>query len=330
MTDRAFADLHCDLLSYLRRVPAATPMDTGNIGCAIPFLRQGNVKLQVMAIYTAVEKGSTEHALTQCLAYRSLALFYNKVFFTARSYIPGDGLASNSGIGIIPAIENASGFCEEDEPLENGFKKLEEIIRLTGRILYIGLTHHGENRFGGGNNTKPGLKPDGERLLDYISGRKIAIDFAHTSDALAYDLLNYITKHSLDIPVIASHSNYRAVWNHVRNLPDDIAKEIIRRDGLIGVNFLRAFLNDNDPGALNDHIMHGLALGGEKAVCIGADYFYTGTHPDKSRIPFYFKEHEHAGCYPSIIDGLPASVSEETRNDIAYRNVMNFLSRIWG
>ncbi len=71
------------------------------------------------------------------------------------------------------------------------------------------MTHHGENRFGGGNSTGIGLKKDGEALLEYISEKKIAIDLSHTSDALAGDILNYIVKNKLGLSVLASHSNFR-------------------------------------------------------------------------------------------------------------------------
>ena len=230
---------------------------------------------------------------------------------------------------MIAAIENASGFCEEDEPLQDGFRKLEQIITNTGRILYIGLTHHGENRFGGGNATKVGLKDDGRALLDYISGRKIAIDFSHTSDPLAYDILEHISKYNLDIPIIASHSNYREIWDHPRNLPKDIALEIINKKGLIGINFLRAFLNTENPKAIYDHIFYGLDLGGAEAICFGADYFYTNNHPDQSRKPFYFKEHDNAACYPSILQELATMVSPEIVENIGHKNVTNFIRRLW-
>jgi len=66
---------------------------------------------------------------------------------------------------IVACIENASGICEEDELLENVFTRLEHIIEITGRVFYISFTHHGENRFGGGNNTSIGLKRDGKMIM---------------------------------------------------------------------------------------------------------------------------------------------------------------------
>jgi len=320
-------DLHCDLLAHMLSNP--NPFDTKSIGCSFPALAEGNVKLQVMAIYTATEKGSTTLALKQSEIFKSLLAKYPEHCTLVNNKETLNKMTTSPRVGMIAAIENASGFCEEDEPLEKGFERLEQIIANTGGILYIGFTHHPENRFGGGNKSTAGLKPDGEALLQYLNGKKIAVDFSHASDALAHDMLAYIDKHNLDIPILASHSNYRPIWNHVRNLPDDLATKLINRGALIGVNFLRAFVNNDYPDALYDHMKHGIKLGGINAVCFGADYYATGGHPDRSRVPFYFPDHEDATHYPSILDSIAKQVSPNAVEAIAYKNALRYLEKLW-
>jgi len=322
-------DIHCDLLSYLQDAPDPNLLKKDDIGCSFPSLEEGKVKLQVMAIYTSTEKGSTELALKQSLLFKNLLTKYNDRLTACKEVPVLSTISTSPKVWILAAIENASGFCEEDELLEGGFKKLENIIYNTERILYIGLTHNGENRFGGGNTTKIGLKEDGKALLDYINGKRIAVDLSHASDALAFDMLDYLSKFNLDIPVIASHSNFRKIFTHPRNLPDEIAMEIIKRKGLIGINFLRAFLNQENPNAMYDHILYGINMGGAHSICFGADYFYTDSHPDQSRKPFFFKEHESAGCYPSILKNLSGRVSSELLEGISNKNVIDFIGRIW-
>jgi membrane dipeptidase len=231
--------------------------------------------------------------------------------------------------GILAAIENASGLCEEDEPLERAFQRLERYRKLTGCLSYLSLTHHGENRFGGGNNSKAGLKNDGKVLMDYLDGREIAVDLSHTSTTLAYDILDYIDKKNLNIPVIASHSNFRAVYDHARNLPDEIAAEIILRRGLIGMNFLRAFVHPDDPKMLTQHIQYGFELGAKDTLCFGADFFHWKSHPDKSRIPFFFSEYEHAGKYQEILRALDGILNREEQKALAFLNAMNFIRHVW-
>jgi microsomal dipeptidase-like Zn-dependent dipeptidase len=233
-------------------------------------------------------------------------------------------------IGMVAAIENASGFCEEEEPLEDGFKKLEKIIENVERLLYISFTHHTGNRFGGGNMTDRGITRDGKMLLDYLHGRRIAIDLSHTSDALAFDILHHIDRERLDLSVIASHSNFRPVWEHNRNLPAELVQEIIHRKGLIGMNFLRAFLNTGDPEALLHHILYGFENGAEDVICFGADYFYNADFPDPERFPFYFKEYEQAGnSYAYLLSRLQEHLTTAQLEKLAYRNASRFVEQLW-
>ena len=322
-------DLHCDLLSYLLNVSGADPFSRADIGCSIPDLQRGNVKLQVMAIYAPTQPDSVEKGLKQSEIFRKIVDTHTDHFQAVESSSDFDQFSKSEKIGIVAAIENGSVFCAEGDSLDSGFEQLEKIISNAHRILCIGLTHHTENRFGGGNNSTLGLKNDGEELLKYISGRQIAIDFSHTSDALAHDILNCINKFGLDVPVMASHSNYRSIYVHNRNLPDEIAQEIINRKGVIGLNLLRAFLDNENPQTLYDHIAHGLSLGGKESICFGADYFYTFSHPDPSRIPFYHKNHENAGCYPQLLLDIEERFSKELAESISHQNVVRFVQRLW-
>ena len=322
-------DLHCDLLVYLTDVPGSFKENTEEIGCAIPALTQGNVKLQVMAIYCAAGASSTTYARLQADKFKELAGADNCLIPVASAADLQKAL-QGAGVGMVAAIENAAGFCEEDEPLEDGFKKLEKIIDTVGRVLYISFTHHTANRFGGGNNTTTGITRDGKMLLDYLHGRKIAVDLSHTSDALAFDMLTHIDQEKLDIPLIASHSNFRPVWDNNRNLPDELTQEIIHRKGLIGMNFLRHFLHTEKPDAILDHILYGFDNGAEDAICFGADYFYFADCPDLDSFPFYQPAYAHAGIsYAHILENLQARLSPAQLEKLTHRNAQQFIERLW-
>lgn len=319
-------DLHCDLLSYLTRSNSSI-YNTEDMGCAIPYLKEGNVKLQVMAIFAPTVEKSHEFGLQQSELFKRLNDEKNELYRFEKKHL--ENLRSNENIGMLASVESGSAFCDENIPLKQGFENLERIIENVGSIMYISFTHHAENRFGGGNFSTAGLKNDGKALIDYLHKRNIAIDFSHTSDALAYDILNYISKENISVPIIASHSNYRPVYDHKRNLPDDVATEIIHQKGLIGLNFVRAFVNPEKVNSLQEHVAHGLELGGENTICYGADYFYTKSHPDKSRIPFYFKEHDNAGCYPEINKVLQEQFGAEQMKKISSKNALDFIARLW-
>ena len=297
-------DLHCDLLSYLAKTPNASIHNTEDIGVALPFLKAGHVKHQVLAIFAPTQKGSVALAQKQVKAYKMLLQEDN--FYPITSISDAQKIPTSSKIGVTVAIENASGLCEEDEPLELTFKRLDDMIMACGHLFYIGFTHHTENRFGGGNySNNIGLKEDGKRLLEYMDNKKIAVDLAHTSDNLAYDMLNHIDAKSLNIPVIASHSNFRNLWNHVRNLPPELVKAINQRQGLIGMNFLRAYIHETNPDYFINHILQGLKSETTlQHIAFGADFFYRFAITAPERIPLFFKEHEDASKYPIILKTL--------------------------
>jgi microsomal dipeptidase-like Zn-dependent dipeptidase len=320
------ADLNGCLLAYLAEVPGAGAADAEEIGCALPWLLAGNVKLQVLPVFVGVERGSTR------AAWRQVECFVRLVEPAGPLHLvdePAESLRAE-GVGVALAIENASCLCEEDEKLDRGLERLERILAAAGRVAYLTLTRQTENRFGGGCDTEVGLKPDGRSLLEYLSGRPIAVDLSHAGPHLARDVLEHVDRRGLDLPVLASHSNFAAVWRHPSNLTDDVAAEVFRRGGLVGLNLIRAFVHPDDPEALARHVEHGLSLGGEAGLCFGADFFCSRLHPDRSRVPFYFPEHENAGRYPEILRSLEKALDPAHCEALASGNAVRFLRRLWG
>ncbi|MBE4948904.1 dipeptidase [Chryseobacterium culicis] len=317
-------DLHCDLLYYLLRSDAT--LDDREIGCSLPYLQDGNVKLQIMAMYAGTGADSTVYGVKQSELFSNLIKNENFFLFNQDNYEAAD---NKNRIGVLASIENASAFCNESQSLDSGFKNLETIIENVEKVFYIGITHHLENRFGGGNNATAGLKDDGKVLIDYIADRKIAIDLAHTSDQLAYDIFNYIDQRNYTIPVLASHSNYRSVYKNNRNLPDELAKEVINRKGLIGLNFIKDYVDDSNPERIYEHIQYGLDLGGEDSLAYGADYFYWKDHPDTSRHPFFFPEHANASVYPPLNKEIEKRFSSDLMEKISHKNVLNFIENLY-
>ncbi|MEL7220415.1 MAG: membrane dipeptidase [Bacteroidota bacterium] len=320
-------DLHCDLLLYLARTPGATIYDTEDIGVTLPYLQAGGVKHQVMALFMLTQAGSTYWGEKQLTAYQYLLDF--EAFHPVIASEDAQHAMQKEGTGITAAIENASVFAEEDEPIATAFARLDRIREICKRVFYITITHHLENRFGGGNYTNIGLKPDGERLLDYLNDTQIAVDLSHTSDALAEGILTYIEQQNLNIPIIASHSNFRSLRDHPRNLTREFVEEIIDRKGLIGANFLRLFLDGERPESLLEHIEHGLNICPD-AMTFGADFFYRKGIADPDRQPLFFPEYEDAGQYPKILTQLTdRGATTEQLAKLAYQNTLDFMGRNW-
>ncbi len=292
-------DLHCDLLGSIEQNPNLT-FDSPGTNCSLPQLKEGGVTLQTLAVAAITRRGSARIAERQVELYKKMPRERDYIF----------------------AIENASALVEENEPLEQAFKRFET-FREVEKILYVSLTWNDENRFGGGNASTIGLKPDGERFLEYLSQTPTTIDLSHTSDALAYDILNFIDKHSLSLTPIASHSNFRAIKDVPRNLPDDLAQEIIRRGGLIGINFVRRFVGDAPEDFLR-HIDHALSLGAENTLALGAD-FYGGISVPCMEHPVFQPNFNNSSCYPAFFALLRSHLSDTIVDKIAYKNATKSL-----
>lgn len=319
------ADLHCDLLLYLAANWRRTPNDLA-VRCAIPQLRKGNVHLQVCAIFTETNPESVKKGEEQLKIFKDLPINYPKDFVHFSKW--NDNI--DSQINLLMAFENASGFCSENESLQSGIARLEKIMHSISKPFYISLTWNSENRFGGGALSRVGLKTDGKYFLDFLDKRQIAIDLSHASDALAHDTIDYIIGKNLDIPLLASHSNGRKIMDVPRNLPDEIAKEIFRRKGIIGFNLYGGFIGDSASKIVH-HFAHWLELGGENFIGFGADFFYEGDLPPLSQANYhgYLSGFEDSSCYGRLLELLQTELklAESTLEKFAHGNLLNFYTK---
>jgi microsomal dipeptidase-like Zn-dependent dipeptidase len=323
MLKEPIIDLHCDLLSFLTEDPSHTIFDDRS-NASYPQMQKGGVGLQTLAIFTKTEPSSFIEAKKQVQKLEEILFLGHFKLFSKASPL------SSSSPQVIPAFENASGFCSESMKLEDGLSYLESVLERFQRIFYISLTWDGENRFGGGNGSKIGLKPDGKEVLQWMSGKNIAIDLSHTSDFLADDIINYLDKKSLSIALIASHSNLRSIEPKERNLPEFLVKEIISRQGLIGLNFFAPFLGKK-PDALLEHVKAFLEFKAEHALCFGADFFpnllSSYVKEKYNTDSCFFESLGNSSCYPFALSMLESHLPKEFISKIAHQNALNFIKK---
>lgn len=95
---------------------------------------------------------------------------------------------------------------------------------------------------------------------------------SHTGTRTARDVLALSTG-----PVIFSHSNARAVWDHPRNIDDDLIRSCARTGGVVCLNGIGLFLGPEPTAsvpAFLRHAAHMLDLVGPEHVGIGLDYVF--------------------------------------------------------
>lgn len=182
------------------------------------------------------------------------------------------------------------------------------------------LTWNYENCYGCGAATdrKKGLTEKGRDLVKRLTEEKIVLDISHLSDQGAEDVFSLTGE-----PVIASHSNARAICDNPRNLPDSLIRELISRKGLIGINFYRDFVGGNfEVQDLIRHIDHILELGGEDVLALGGDFDGChGNFPDGIRGVESVPELRDEMLKHGFSENLTEKIFYENANQFVIRNV---------
>jgi membrane dipeptidase len=112
-----------------------------------------------------------------------------------------------------------------------------------------------------------GLTDVGCEFLEKAQALGMVIDASHLNDPGFWDVIQF-TK----APVIASHSNCRALCDHLRNLTDEQVKAIADTGGVVGVNACSEFVCPPDFSHLLDHIDHLVKVGGIEHAGLGPDF----------------------------------------------------------
>ena len=150
-------------------------------------------------------------------------------------------------LSAILSVEGPAGF-DYDPAL------LEDLYKIGFRITTLGWNE--SNSLTGSHLTGEGLTDLGKEYVKEAQRLGMLVDVSHISDQGFWDIME-IT----NAPVIASHSNSRAVCNHTRNLTDDMFLAICQTGGVAGINLYSGFLGESpDLDRVADHVLHYLKL----------------------------------------------------------------------
>lgn len=136
---------------------------------------------------------------------------------------------------VYKSIENAY-------PLGEDLNLLDEFYAAGVRM--IGLVHTRNNQFAD-SSTDPsgqkwnGLSPLGKELIERANKLGMIVDLSHAHDD-ALDQAMTLSKS----PIILSHSGASALYEHPRNVPDDLLVRLAKTGGVIQINSLSGYLRD--------------------------------------------------------------------------------------
>lgn len=306
-------DLHCDVLYQLSSREEQTNFQTDStLQAGLMNLKKGNVKAQIFAIFIEETIAPNERYME---ALRQIELFHAQVLAQPemvhitdwqqlQTLKPGE-------IGAILSLEGCDAIGDD-------IVKLHQFLE--AGVKLVGLTWNYENAVAHGASEEPtkGLKPFGREVIDVLNAHDILIDVSHLNEQSFWDVLP-LAKH-----IIASHSNARALCDHVRNLTDEQAKALVAHGGHIHLVYNPPFIVEGRTEGVTieqfvQHFKHLADLVGAKHLGLGSDFdgiFYT------------VEQLANASDVQHLLDALRTVFTEEEVAGFAHRNFEQYIQAL--
>jgi membrane dipeptidase len=134
---------------------------------------------------------------------------------------------------------------ENGYPIGTDINRIDQYYNLGAR--YLTLSHTRNNQICD-SSTDPngpehgGLSQFGVNVIKRLNELGMMIDVSHISDDAFYQVL----EHS-KVPVIASHSNVKAICDNPRNLSDDMLIKLAKNGGVIQMCLLSSYIKKDVP-----------------------------------------------------------------------------------
>ena len=310
-------DCHCDTLTELYNKNASLYENEQHFDIKRQIANGGG--LQFCAIYVPTDvfryQGGLRYTLCLLDKYKTeLKKMRANGVDVLEILTPADAAdALNHKAATLLAIE-------EGGAIDGSLEALRMLYELGLRAMT--LTWSNRNDIADGINeeaTGSGLTDFGKQVVAEMNRLGILVDVSHISTASFWSVLETSTK-----PIIATHSNAKALCPHPRNLNDDQLKALAQNGGLAGITFAGQFLEEDWRDACIEsvykHIDYMLNLiGNDDHIGFGSD-FDGISHP-----PYNIQGVQD---YKPLVEFLNKHYSDETINKITHQNVLNLLQKV--
>lgn len=305
-------DLHCDTITGLSENSASLRKNEMHID--LEKLRKGDTLAQCFAIFVH-QKWCRQNGVSPYDYYREMRdVFYREMRENADTIAPAFSSADvleNDRKGLMSGILT----IEAGEPLEGKPERVEEFKK--DGVRMITLTWNFENEIGFSNLTGGRLKPKGREIVDAMNALGVLVDVSHLSDEGFFDCIE-LSKGQY--PVVASHSDARALCPHSRNLTDEMLRAIGNTGGIVGVNYYAHFLRENtNDTTMEDvlrHTLHLIDKAGVDHVAFGSDYDGIDSN----------LEWKDASGTPDLLNYLNTKISSADLEKITHANALRVFS----
>ena len=198
------------------------------------------------------------------------------------------------------------------------------------------LTWNEENALATGVKGTPdrGVTELGKKAIKLIQDKKMILDVSHLNEKSFWDVINATTA-----PILASHSNAKALAGAARNLKDDQLLAIRDTKGLVGLNAFGDFISEVHAEQDVDHLVkhasyiadkigvEHLGFGFDFFEFLNADFMGSYSDQDDSRL----KGMEDCSKVPVMIEKMrKAGFTEKDLELISHKNWLNLIGNIMG
>lgn len=307
-------DLHCDTIYEIHYATKKQDLYKNNLQIDIQKMKESQVLAQMFALYIDQEKMIEESLSPMEYTARlketfdlQMGLYHGHIKYAANY----DDIIQNNRDNKISALLSIEG----GEALEGEIGNLAKVYDWGVRALTLTWNH--ANEIGFPHTLTGGITPFGKDITQYANELGIILDVSHLSDQGFWDILSLS-----DSPIIASHSNARAICNHTRNLSDEMIKGLAEKGGIIGANLYGLFVNKSGESTIFDivrHINHLYQVGGIESIALGSDFdgFEGGS------------QIAHAGQWEKLIHQLRKEKMPESNIDkITYENTLRIIKDV--
>lgn len=264
-------DGHCDTALDLGGVSFRHPdresrdffTDSADCHVDLPKLKKGGITCQTMAVYTPDELVEQSYEHTVRLSDVIDTLFKDDVMQALKGRDIRKAKRENK-TSLLKSLEGSDAIGTTLEGLREFYDR---------GFRMAGLTYNRINALGRGCGTPgtSGLTDFGKKVVAEMARLGMIVDVSHLSDEGLEDLLEITER-----PIVASHSNARAVEPHRRNLTDRQLEAIAETDGLVGLTFPGVFIHKEPEkvsfARLMEHLEHMLSIIGPRHIGLGSDF----------------------------------------------------------
>lgn len=306
--NRIFADMHCDTITTLYdRIKNGSneTLRKNDIQIDLEKLEKSRYFLQNFAVFF------DKHVWTQNLyqeAMQRISFFQDEIEKNRdiiRQVTNFDEIMQNEKENCISALLTLEGGESLEGNVDNLMRFHEKGVRM------ITLTWNYDNELGHCHfdTEGKGLTKLGFEVVERMEELHMIPDVSHGSDALLFDVCKVARK-----PFVASHSNARGVYNHTRNMSDEMIRALAEHGGVMGMNFFAGFTSakarEDGICYLEDiliHMKHAINVGGIECVGLGSDFDGIPTNvewKDAAGMEYLLEKMKKAGFSTSECDKI--------------------------